>query len=173
MLCLAQAGQMRVNGGDDRAVVAEVDLDLAQVLALFEQMGGVGVAQGVDVGLLFDAAGFERQPEGALEGGAAHRFGGRAGAQAAVTFGGEEEGGMAMTFPLLAQQQQSPFGQWDVAVLITFAAPDVKEHAFGVDVADLETQALAQAQAAGVDGGEADAMIQGGNGRENAAHLRG
>jgi hypothetical protein len=29
--------------------VAEVDLDLTEVLALLQQMGGIGMAQGVDV----------------------------------------------------------------------------------------------------------------------------
>ena len=52
---LAQARQVRVNGGDGRALVAEVDLDLAEVLALLQQMRRVGVAQRVDVGRLFDA----------------------------------------------------------------------------------------------------------------------
>ena len=47
---------------------------------------GVGMAQGVNVGGLFDAAGIERQPEGALEGGAAHGFGGGGG-----TLGGARE----------------------------------------------------------------------------------
>ena len=45
MLGFAQAGQVRVNGGDDRAAVAEVDLNLAEVLALLQQMRRVGVAQ--------------------------------------------------------------------------------------------------------------------------------
>ena len=37
MLGLAETGQVGVEGGDGRALVAEVDLDLAEVLALFEQ----------------------------------------------------------------------------------------------------------------------------------------
>ena len=45
MLGSAQARQVRVNGGDERAFVAEVDLDLAEVLALFEQVCGVRVPQ--------------------------------------------------------------------------------------------------------------------------------
>ena len=74
MLGFAQAGQVRVDGGDDRALVAEVDLDLAQVLALFEHVRGVGMAQGVDMSFFFDAAGFEGQTEGALKGGATTRY---------------------------------------------------------------------------------------------------
>ena len=67
MLGFAEAGQVGVKGGDDGAFVAEVDLDLAEVLALFEEVGGVGMAQGVNVGVLFDTAGGQRQTEGALE----------------------------------------------------------------------------------------------------------
>lgn len=50
MLGPAQARQVRVDGGDERAFVAEVDLDLAEVLALLEQVCGVRVAQTVNVG---------------------------------------------------------------------------------------------------------------------------
>jgi len=56
MLRLAQAGQMRVDDGGVGAFMAEVDLDLAEVLALFEQMRGVTVPQRMHVRGLFDAA---------------------------------------------------------------------------------------------------------------------
>ena len=44
MLGLAEAGQVRVNDGGDRALVAEVDLDLAEVLALLQQMSRIRMA---------------------------------------------------------------------------------------------------------------------------------
>jgi len=44
MLGFAQAGQVRVKGGDDRTLVAEVDLDLTEVLPLLQQMRRVGMA---------------------------------------------------------------------------------------------------------------------------------
>jgi hypothetical protein len=50
---------------------------------------------------------------------------------------------MAMGFPLLAQQVQSALGQRHVTVAIAFAAPDVEQHALGVDVAHLQAQAFA------------------------------
>lgn len=80
---------MRVAGGDGRAAVTEVGLDLAEVLAALQQVRRVGMAQGVDVSVLFDPAGVERQTEGPLERGAAHRFGGGGGAQAIVAFARE------------------------------------------------------------------------------------
>ncbi len=44
MLSLAQAGQMGVDDGGGGTFMAEVDLNLAEVLALFEQMRRVTVA---------------------------------------------------------------------------------------------------------------------------------
>ena len=49
----------------------------------------------------------------------------------------------------------------------------MEHHAFGVDVADLEAQAFAQAQAAGVDGAQADAVVQFGDVAQDPAHLPG
>ena len=48
----------------------------------------------------------------------------------------------------------------------------MQEHALRIDIGDLEAQAFAQAQAAGVDGDEADAMFQGWHGSQNAADFR-
>lgn len=173
MLRLAETGQMRVDRGDHRAGVAEIDLDLTQVLALFEQVRGVGMAQGMDVGVLFDAAGFERQAEGALQGGALDRFGGHGRAASGMTFAREQERGMAMGFPLFAQEQQRAMRQRHVTVAIAFAGADVQEHALGIHVADLKVQAFAQTQAAGINGGEANAMIPGGHARQDAADFGG
>jgi hypothetical protein len=153
--------------------VAEVDLDLAEVLTLFEQVRGVGMAQGVNVGGLFDAAGSEGQPEGALEGGAAQGLGGGGGTLAGMTLGGEDQRGMAMGFPELAQKLERALGQRDVTILIALAGTDVEEAALGVNVAHFQAEPLAQTQAAGINGDETDALIQGGNGGEDAAGFGG
>ena len=162
---------MSVEGGDGRTFVAEVDLDLAEVLALFQQMSGVGVAQSVNVGLLFDATGLQGQTEGALESGAAHRFGGGGGALSAVAFGGKEEGGMLVGEPLPAQEQEGAFRQRDVAVVLAFAAAEVEQTALAIDVADFQAQAFAQAQAARVNERQTNPMIQRGDGGQHAANL--
>jgi hypothetical protein len=164
---------VRVNGGDDRALVAEIDLDLAEVLALLEQVRGVRMAQGMDVRRFGDAGGQEGQAEGALERGAGHRLGCGARPASAVPLGGKEQDRMAVRFPLFAQELQRALGERDVAVGIALASADVQEHALGIDIANLEAQAFAQAQAAGVNGAEANAMIQGGDGGQKAAHLGG
>ena len=49
----------------------------------------------------------------------------------------------------------------------------MQEHAFGIDVADLQPQRFTQTQAAGVNGDQADPMIQCGDSSEDAAHFGG
>ena len=173
MLGLAEAGQVSVEGGDRRAAVTEVDLDLPEVLPVFEQMGSVGMAQRVDMGVLLDAAGAQSQTEGALERGAAHRLGGRGCAQAVVAFGREEQRGMFVGSPLLAQEVERALGQRDVTIGVALAAANVEQHPFGIDIADCQRQAFTEPQAAGIDRGQSDPMIQGGDRRENLAYFAG
>ena len=78
-----------------------------------------------------------------------------------------------MRFPLLAQQLQRAQRQRDVAILVALAAADMQEHALGVDVTHLETQTLAQPQTAGVEGDQADPVIERRHGGQDAAHLAG
>ena len=150
---------MSVAGGDHGTGMAQVDLELAEVLALFQQMSGIAVPQAVNVGRFLNATGLEGQTEAALEGGAAHRFSGGRGALAAVAFGGEEQLRMAVGLPVRAQQVESALGQRDIAIAIAFATPDVQEPALAIDVLDLEVQALPQAQAARVNSGQGRAVI--------------
>jgi hypothetical protein len=173
MLGFAEACQVGINRGDDRTFVAEVDLDLTEVLPLLQQMGRVRVAQRMDVRRLGDAAGLEGEAEGALQGGVGHGLGGGGSAQPVMTFGGKEQGRVAERFPLLAQAQQRALGQRDIAILISLAGPDVQEHALGIDVGDLQPKPFAQTQATRVNGEQADALIQGENGGQDAAHLGG
>ena len=77
----------------------------------------------------------------------------------ATSGSGEEPLRMVMGFPQLPEEFQSPLRQWDVAVLVPFAA-DVQEHAVAVDVRDLQGPAFGQSQPAGVDGGQTDAMAE-------------
>ena len=164
---------MGINGGGGRIGMAEVDLDLAEVFTLLQQMSGVAVAQTVDMAGLLDAALFESQAEGALQGGAMDGFGGGSSALSVATLGREEQTGMAMGLPGLAQQLQGALRQRNVTVAVAFATADVSEHAFGVDVTDLQVESFAQAQTAGVDGDQANPMVQAGHTTENMAHLFG
>jgi hypothetical protein len=78
---------------------------------------------------------------------------------------------MVMGSPELAQEQQGALGQRHVAVPITLAAADVQQGALAIDIRDLQAQAFAQAQAAGVDGGQGDAMIEGFDAAQDFADL--
>ena len=49
MLGFAESGQVSVNSRHGRTLVAEVDLDLPEVLTLLQEMGGVGMAQTVNM----------------------------------------------------------------------------------------------------------------------------
>lgn len=163
MLGFAKARQVRVDGRDRGTLVAQVDLDLAKVLALLQKMGRVRMAQAMDMSLLFHSTGAERDSEGVLESGAMQRLGGGGCAPSIVPFAWKEQRGMAMGFPLLPQQLQCALGQRHVSVLVALAVADVEEPALRINIANLEVQAFAQAQAAGVDGGQADALVEQGD----------
>jgi len=173
MLGLAQARQVRINDGGGGAFMAEVDLDLAEVLALFEQMRGVTVPQRVDVRCLLHAAGQEGHAKAALQRGAADGDSGGGRPLATVAFGGEEQRGMPMRFPVFPQALEGDFGQRHVAIAVALATADVKEHALGINVADFEAQAFAQTQAAGVNEQQAGALIGRDHRGEHAADFRG
>jgi len=173
MLSLAQAGQMGVDDGGIGAFMAEVDLDLAEVFALLKQMRRVTVPQRMHVRGLLHAAGLEGQAEAALQRGVGHGFRGGGGSLTTVAFAGEEQRGMTMRFPLIPQALEGDFGQRDVAILIALATADVEEHAFGIDVAHLEAQPFAQAQAAGVNEQQADMVVRRGHRGEQAADFGG
>lgn len=120
-----------------------------------------------------DATGLEREAEGPLQGRAAHGLGGRGRALAGVAFGREEQARMAMRLPELAQEDQRALGQRDVTVLVPLAAADVEEQALRINVAHFQLEPFAQPEAAGIDGGQGDALIEGAHALEEAAHLGG
>ena len=173
MLGFTETGQVRVEGRDGRTFVTEIDLNLAEVLPLFEQVCGVGMAQTVHMNRLFDPGGLETQTKGALKSRAAHRFGGGGSALAMVAFGGEEQRGMFVGSPLFAQELESALRQGDVPIAIAFGLADVQKHAAGVDVGHGDAQAFAQAQTAGIDGGQTNAMVQSRDGGEDVADFLG
>src|ERR1035438_9138871 len=125
-------------------------------------MGGIAVAQRMDVGGFLDAAGAQGQTEASLQRGAAHRFGGGGRAQAAVAFGREEPARMAVAAPELAQQLEGAVRQRHVTVAVAFARPDVEKHPFGIDIADFQLEGFAQTQAAGVNRAQGHPMATAG-----------
>src|SRR5260370_40122032 len=106
VLGLTNAGQVCIDGSNGRTLVAEVDLDLAQVLSLLQKMSRIGIAQRMNVGVLFDSALAQGQSEGALEGGAAHWLGGRGRALAIIPLAWQKPHGVAVSYPECAQTVQ-------------------------------------------------------------------
>ncbi len=164
---------MRVKGGHDRTFMAEIDLELTQVLALFQQRRRVGMPQRMNVRGLFHAAGLEGEAKGPLQRGARHRFGGRGRALAAAAFGRKEQSGMTMSLPELAQELERALGHRNVTIPIALAGADVQQHPLGIDIADLQAQSFPQAQAAGINGAQAHPMIQRADAGEDGAHFAG
>jgi hypothetical protein len=163
MLGFTETGQMSVDGRHGGTLVAEVDLDLAKVLALLKEMSRITVAQTVNVGGLLDSAGLKGEAEGALQSGAIDRLGRGESALTAVTFGREKPLRVTMGLPLLAEPLQGALGQGNAAIRIALARANVQEPALGIHIRDLEVQTFAQAQAARVDGEQTNAVIQGGD----------
>ena len=121
-----------------------------QVAARFEQVGGEGVAQGVDAALLGDAgAQFRHRVEllgdGDVDGARARAI-------------GEEPDARAVRCPVGAPVLEQPLGERDVAVLGALALLDAHRHAVGIEVGDFEGDDLAHAQAGSVDGRQQEAM---------------
>ena len=92
----------------------------------------------------------------ALKGALGHGLGSVIGIGFFVAASGEDQTGMAMSEPVLAQQMEGGLRQRDVAVLGAFAAVDMDHHALTIDVRDFELAGFVKTQAAGVNGGEKD-----------------
>ena len=112
------------------------------------------------MGGLYDATGAQGQAESSLQSGTLDRFRGAPSALSSVAFSREKPARMPVSFPLFSEQLDRALGQGDITVGIAFARADVQQHALGIDVGDLEVQAFAQPQAAGVNGGQANPVIQ-------------
>ena len=76
---------------------------------------------------------------------------------------------MVVGEPVLAQQLKSGLRQRDIAVLGALAAVDMDHHALTVDIGDFEMAGFVEPQAAGVDGGEIDVVVEGFDVGQNAS----
>ena len=72
-----------------------------------------------------------------------------------------------MSFPEIPQQLQCALGQRHVTIPVALAGADMKEHAFPIDVTHLQSQPFSQPQAAGVNGAQANTVIQEGDAGED------
>jgi hypothetical protein len=151
--------------------MAHPQLHHADVDAMFDQVGGPGVAERVDGGLLGHAGGRQRFMEGFLKTAFVH---GRSGV--ALTLrrsAGKQPDGIAVQAPLRAQHAERARGQRNRAVLITFAAANEQVHTRAVDLGDLQVDAFEQTQTAGGNDAQTNAVVGATNLGDDAPDLFG
>ena len=170
-LGVGNRGEMRVEGGGLHGLMAQIDLNLAQVHAGVEQMRGVGMAQGMDRRPFVDPGLFEGGPKGGLDPAERHRLRGGAGLIPGASGSREEPDRIVMGEPILSQQRPSGLGERDVAVLAPFAEPHVQQPAGFVDIRDLDMQGLFEAQAAAVNQRQTGPIAEQPYGGENLPDL--
>lgn len=165
-------GQMGVNFGGAGTGVAEVLLDEAEVDAVLEQVGGIGVAQGVDVSAFVQTTPLHGVTEGALETVASDRSAVVSDGvlDTMASDGGKQPEGRMVGAPVAPQQLKSGGRQRNLTVLEALAT-DAKNAAGTVDVGDLKAGALHEAQATGINRGQADAVDVDAHGVEDAPDL--
>ena len=152
--------------------MAHRPLNGAEVDAGFEQRGGIAMAERMDPDVSFDdASPLGRFAESALDAAAAHGRGRGSHMFVIASARGKEPGGVAMGFPVEAQECQGRMRERDIAVLGALAAVDVDHVARAIDIAHLQGQRFVQAQPTAVDGGAGDTMVQRGGSVEETVHF--
>jgi len=135
-----------VDFGGAGAFVAEEFLDVAQVGAVFQEVSGERVPQGVYAHFLSDP--------GAVAGGVEDCLGGPDRKMLRWAPTGKEPGMDHDFFPVLFIRDLQTGGEHDIAVFVAFAGTDMEQAAAEIQVIHLKMDDLADAEAAGV--GQAD-----------------
>ena len=118
--------------GVDRAVT-ELTLDVLKAQTALEQVGGVGVAEGVRGNARADAGIAGNELDRALHAALAHRAA-RAQALLGGVPGGEQQPGVTVGSPVAAERNERQLGQDHVAIFLALAESDVDPMLLGVDV---------------------------------------
>ncbi len=153
---------MEIDHGGFELGMAHVSLDDTQVDAGFEEMSGIGVAEGVNGDSLFSDSGSNLGPaEGALDTALGH---GRRSVLCSITVsakGGEEEARMAVGHPIAAEQMEGGLRERHVAIFGALSTVDMDHHAAAIDIGDFEVETFMESQAAGIDGGKIGVILEG------------
>src|SRR3970040_1313367 len=122
-------------------------------------MGGVTVAERVDVGSLVDSARLDGSHECALETGAGEVAHGGIAQDAGMRARDrrEEPERVLVRAPVRSEERQRGVGERNVAILAALAV-DLDELTVAVDIGHLEPRAFHKAETTSVDGGEAGAV---------------
>jgi hypothetical protein len=159
-LFLPLVGEVEIDHGRFKLGVPQVALDEPRIDTGFEQMRGVGMAEGMDSHTHFgDPGPVFGFAEGPLDTGATHGES-RRGTLGVITPGGRKEpGGVPMGFPVGAEQREGLGGQGDVAVFGTLATMDMDLEALTINVRDLKVQGFMESEAQAIDGGKVDLVV--------------
>ena len=153
---------MEIDHGGFDLGMAHVSLDEPQVDSGFEKMSGIGVAQGMNGDSLFSDSGSNLGPaEGALDTALGH---GRRSVLCSITVsaqGREEKAGVAVGYPIAAEQSQGRLGKRDIAILGALSAVDMDHHAAAVDIGDFEVETFVKPQSTGIDGRKIGVILKG------------
>src|SRR5512141_826726 len=129
------------------------------------------MTQRMDTGRLRDAAGLQRRAEGALHAALIHRLRGRSEGHARVCRRWKEPHRMPMQAPILPPQLQGTAWQRYIAILPTFAVPNIEELAGTIHVLHVQVNTLAQAQATGINRRQTDAIARAVQAAQNLMHF--
>lgn len=164
---MAFEGEMEVDHGGFELGVPQVALDEPGIDTRFEQMGGVGMPEGMNghpsfghPSTMFGCA------AGTLDTGATHGRGCRRALLVITPSSGKEPGGVTVGFPVGSQQREGRFGQGDIPVFGALTAVDMDLEALAINVGDLKGECLVEPQSQAIDGGEVDLIVQGSGGLE-------
>jgi hypothetical protein len=73
----------------------------------------------------------------------------------------EEEARMAVGEPMAAEQMEGGLGERHIAILGTLSTVDMDHHTVAINIGDFEVETFVKSEAAGVDGGKIDIIVEG------------
>ena len=133
---------MGVDFGCSRAFMAQELLDVAQVGAVFQKVGGEGVTERVETKLFGDGCPRECPVK--------YRLGGTDGEVVRNLLPREEPTVNHKVVPVFSVESLDAAREDGVAILVSLGSPDMEKPAIEVKVADLQADDLTHPQAAGV-----------------------
>jgi hypothetical protein len=161
-ILLTFLGKVEIDHGGFELGMAHVSLDDPQVDSGFEEMGGIGMAQGVNGDTFFvDSCSNLGTAESPLDTTLGH---GRRSVLCSITVsakGWEEEARMTVGHPIAAEQVEGGLGEGHVAIFRALSTVDMDHHAAAIDIGDFEVETFMESQAAGIDAGKIGVILEG------------
>lgn len=171
---LSFLGEMQIDHGGFEPGMPQIALDDAQVHPLLQQVGCIGMPEGVNGNVPFDDAclmpGGAESPLHAVDG---HGGFGCGSFVLASAQGRENQDRISMGSPVSAKKLIGFVGYRHISVFGAFAPVNVDHHPFAIDVGYLEKKGLLEPQPAGVDGDQKGVVVKGADTAQDQPHLFG